>query len=312
MKKRTLAPLLLALSMLATITTTARNTNDGITEIHPAWAPVDLKFNLQPGARYLFTSTVKQEITQEAMGQQIVTTQDITSSYVYEVMSNDNGVTEINVIMDALKMDTDVGGMQRITFDSSNPDGSTNEMKPMSNIIGKSFQLFVNEDGSIKEVVGFEDVFNSIDGAGGEMLKQSFGDSSLVQSMNQITNIYPSNSVEIGDTWVKSFSGTIANMMLSEATSDIVLTEVNGDIATLSLDAQLSFSKAPGAAGNPMLESAEFEMKGTQGGTIEVDIASGLPLRSTLEQNVSGSMNVQGMEIPMTILSNIITTGEKL
>ena len=311
MKKRTLTPLLLALGILAATTTTARITNDGTTKVQPAHAAIDLKFNLQPGERYLFSSAVKQEITQEAMGQKIVTLQEITTDYLYAVKSKENGITEIDVTMDALKMDTDVGGMQRITFDSNDPEGSTPEMKMMSNIVGKSFQLFINEDGSIEKVVGFEDVFNSTDGAGNEMLKQTFGDSSLVQNMNQITNIYPGKAVDIGDTWVKTFSGTIANMMVSKATTSIELAEVNGEVAVLSMDAQLSFSKAPEAGGNPMLASAEFEMNGTQSGTITVDIASGLPIQSTLKQDISGTMSIQGMEIPISITSDIITTGEK-
>src|SRR5690606_14697868 len=137
------------------------------------------------------------------MGQQIVTLQDISTDYIYAVKSRKDGVTEIEVTLDALKMDTDVGGMQRLTFDSSNPDAGTSELKTMSDIIGKSFQLFVNEDGSVQKVVGFDEVFSTMEGAGSEMLKQSFGDSSLVQSMNQITNIFPNRAVDVGETWIK-------------------------------------------------------------------------------------------------------------
>lgn len=312
MMNRTLTFLLLVFCLPAITTVTARETKNETDNVWPVKAAVELKFNLQPGEKYLFSSVVKQEITQEAMGQQIITTQDIVTDYIYAVKGRENGVTEIDVMMDALKMDTDVGGMQRITFDSSDPDAGTAELKAMSDIIGKSFQLFVNDDGSVQKIVGFAELFGTVEGPGGELLKQSFGDSSLVQSMNQITNIYPDKAVDVGDAWVKTFSGSIANLLHSEATSNITLSELNGDIALLAVDSRLTFSKLAGTGGNPMLESAEFDMSGTQRGTMEVDVKSGLPIRSKLKQDITGKMNMQGMEIPMTITSDITTTGKKL
>lgn len=312
MMNRTLTSLLLAFCLLTATTAAARETKDETHKAAPKQAAVELKFNLQPGDRYLFSSVVKQEIAQEAMGQQITTIQDITTDYIYTIKARENGVTEIDVTMDALKMDTDVGGMQRITFDSSDPDASTAELKAMSNIIGKTFQLFVNEDGSVQKVVGFAEIFGTIEGLGGEMLKQSFGDSSLIQSMNQITNIYPNKAVNVGEAWVKTFSGSIANLLHSEATSNIKLSELKGDIAVLDVDSRLTFSKLAGEGGNPMLQAAEFDMSGTQRGTMEVDVKSGLPVLSKLKQDITGNMSMQGMEIPMTITSDITTTGKKL
>ena len=310
MTNRTLSFLLLAICVLTSAIGTARETKNE--QAKPTQAPVELKFNLEPGSRYLLSSAVKQKITQEAMGQQIVTLQDITTDYIYAVKSRENGVTEIEVTLDALKMDTDIGGMQRLTFDSSNPGAGTSELKTMSNIIGKSFQLYVNEDGSVQKIVGFDEIFSTMEGAGGEMLKQSFGDSSLVQSMNQITNIYPNKSVNVGETWTKLFSGSIANMMQSDATADITFSEQKGNFAILNMDSQLSFSKLPGTGGNPLMASADFEMSGTQRGTVEIDITSGLPILSTFKQDIAGQINMQGMEIPITIVSDITTTGKKI
>ncbi|MEC3880420.1 DUF6263 family protein [Parapedobacter sp. 10938] len=275
-------------------------------------ASVELKFNLKPGEKYLFSSVVKQEIVQEAMGQQITTTQDISTEYIYAIKAQENGITEIDVTMSAIKMDTDVGGMQRITFDSSDPDAGTSELKVMSNVVGKTFQLYINEDGSIHKVEGFADVFGAMGGQQAEILEQSFGDSSLVQSMNQITNIYPDTEVSIGDTWVKTFSGPIANLMQSETTSNFTLSELAGDIAVLEVAGQLTFSKFTGEGGNPMLQAADFNMSGTQHGTMEIDVNSGLPLLSKLKQDITGSMDMQGMKIPMSIASSITITGKKL
>ncbi|MGV3761888.1 DUF6263 family protein [Parapedobacter sp.] len=309
---RTIPALLWALCFLLTTSVTANETKDETNNGQPKKASVKLKFNLNPGDKYLFSSVVKQEIVQEAMGQRIITTQDITTEYIYTIKARQNGITQIDVMMSAMKMDTDVGGMQRITFDSSNPEEGTNELKVMANVIGKSFQLHVNEDGSVHKVEGFADIFGDMEGPQADILKQSFGDSSLVQSMNQITNIYPDKAVSVGDTWVKTFSGPIANLMQSEATSNFTLSGIEGDMAILEVAGQLTFSKFTGEGGNPMLQSADFNMSGTQKGTMEMDIKSGLPMLSKLKQDITGSVDMQGMKIPMTIASDITITGKKL
>lgn len=281
-------------------------------DTHPEKPAVHLKFNLKPGDKYLFSSVVKQEIVQEAMGQQITTTQDIATDYIYAIKTQENGITAVDVTMNAIKMDTDVGGMQRLTYDSNDPDAGTHELKAISNIVGKTFQLYINEDGSVQKVEGFAEVLGAMDGPEAEILKQSFGDSSLVQSMSQITNIYPSEAVSVGDTWIKTFSGSIANLMQSKATSNFTLSGIEGDIAVLEVDGEMNFSKFTGEGGNPMLQAAEFDMSGTQRGTMEVDVKSGLPILSKLKQDITGSVAMQGMEIPMTIVSDITTVGKKL
>src|SRR5690606_1040880 len=116
-----------AFCLLLTTSVIAHEPKEEIKKAQSEIAAVQLKFNLKPGDKYLFSSVVKQEIVQEAMGQQITTTQDISTEYIYTIKARDNGVTEIEVLMNALKMDTDVGGMQRITFDSNDPDAGTSE-----------------------------------------------------------------------------------------------------------------------------------------------------------------------------------------
>lgn len=273
---------------------------------------IALKFNLQPGDRYLFSSVVNQHITQDMMGQQITTTQDISTDYIYDVQSVQSGISTINVTFNAIKMDTDIGGMQRLTYDSADPEAGTSELKVMSTLVGKSFLIYINDEGNVEEVEGLAEILGAVDGQQSEILKQSFSDSTMIQNMNQIINIYPTKAVAIGDTWTKTFSGPIAGLMRSTATSNFSLSKIEGDVAVLDIDGQMNLSKLTGAGGNPMLQHAEFNLGGTQEGTLEVDIKSGLPLQTKLKQDISGNIEIQGMQIPMTILSNITITGTKL
>ncbi len=272
---------------------------------------IPLKFNLKPGDKYLFSSVVKQDITQEMMGQKVVTKQDMSSDYIYDVQTVKDGIATINVTFSAIKMDTDVaGGMQQLHFDSDNPDADTGELKVLSNLVGKSFLLYVNEEGKVERIEGLAEMIGSVDEQHAEILKQSFGDSSMIQSMNQITNIYPNKPVGKGDSWTKSSAGSVAGMLHSTATSDFSLSDISGDLALLAVDGQMVFSKLENSS-NPLLQGAKFDLNGTQKGTLEVDIKSGLPVRTTLKQNISGTLEIQGMQIPMTIVSDITITGKK-
>ncbi|MBK1440266.1 hypothetical protein JHJ32_09740 [Parapedobacter sp. ISTM3] len=304
-----------ALGLLVAFFTTAKGSSDlplpQKEDVLPDNRALTLKFNLKRGEQYFFSSATKQNITQSFMGQQMATTQDILSEYIYDIQSVQNGITAINVTFSRIKMDTDVAGMQRITFDSENPEASSNELSAISNLVGKSFQMYINEEGNVEKVEGLADIIDAAGGQQAELLKQSFGDSSMILSMNQMTNIYPANQVEIGDSWVKAFTGPIAGMMQSEATSTFVLSKTEGNVATLTVAGQMNFSKLQNG-GNPMLQGAEFKLKGTQEGTLQVDVESGLPIQTNLKQDIGGDIEIQGMQIPMSIVSDITITGKKL
>lgn len=301
-----------AFCILLTASLANAEPKDNLNDVQSENRDIRLRFDLKPGDKYQFSSVAKQEIVQEAMGQKITTTQDISTEYIYTVQAQQDGVTQIDVTISAIKMDTDVGGMQRITFDSSDPEAGNSELKVLSNVIGKSFRLYIKENGSILKVEGFADAFGALESPQAEILEQSFGDSSLVQSMNQITNIYPDGAVSVGDNWVKTFSGPVANLMQSETTSTYTFSTLTDDSATLEVDGQLTFTKFTGQGGNRMLQTADLNMNGTQHGTMDVDVKSGLPMLSKIKQEVAGSVEIQGMKIPMNITSTITITGKKI
>lgn len=303
---------LLSLLVLACATVSANGLTDKKDTPLPHRQQVLLKFNLQPGASYLFSSTMEQNIGQTLMGQQMTTIQRIVSDYLYDVRSVENGITTINVTFSAIKMDMDIAGMQSVSFDSENPDAATGELKALSNLVGKSFLMQVDESGRVGKIEGLAEMFASVGGREAEMLRQSFGDSSMMQNMNQVINIYPNRNVAIGDHWAKTFSGPIAGFLQSEASSTFSLTGINGNSAILETAGRMNFSKLEGPGVNPMLAGAEFNLNGTQTGTLEVDIKSGLPVSVRLRQDIEGDIDVQGMLIPTTIASDITITGKKL
>ena len=52
---------------------------------------------------------------------------------------------------------------------------------------------------------------------------------------------------------------------------------------------------------NPQMKGMDIEMTGTQSGTMEIDVKSGLINASKFKQEVSGNMKIPGEVIPMTL-----------
>ncbi len=303
---------ILAISSLTCGAVSAYGPTDKATTQPAVQQPVLLKFNFQPGDKYAFSSNTKQRIEQEMMGQKMVTTQDMESEYLYDIQRVENGTTIIKVTFSTIKMDMDIAGMQRIAFDSDNPEAATSELQALTNMVGRSFTMHVDAAGDVKKIVGLAEIIASAPGQQAEMLKQTFNDSSMVQSMSQFISIYPNRNVAVGDQWAKQFSGPIANMMQYEGNSTFSLAEIEGDLAIVETTGQMKFSKLEGPTANPMLQGAEFNLTGTQTGTCEIAVRSGLPVSTQLNQHITGDIDVQGFKIPMTIHSDMVITGRKL
>lgn len=275
---------------------------------------VNLRLNFKQGDKYLFSSAVKQTTSQEIMGQKMESTQDMITDYIYDVESVQSDVTRIKVTFDALSTTVNTGfpGASPLTYDSRNPEQGSAELKTLSNLVGKSFYIDINKGGEVTNVEGLADVISSVGGEQSQLLSQLFDDGAMTNSLNAITHIYPDKSVKIGESWNKSTSGPIASVMHSEADFTYLLDRVEGDLATVSISGQQKISTSPDGGANPLLQGAEFNLNGTQTGSAEIEMKSGLIVTNRQQQEISGTVSAQGFEIPMRLTIDTTITGKKL
>ncbi len=268
-----------------------------------------LKFNLKPGDKYLFSSVMKQLTTQEAMGREIKTTQHTTADYLYDVLSVQNGITTINVTFRAMKMDMDISGVKHVSFDSDKPEEAPAELSALKDMVGKSFVMEVNEEGTVQSVKGLVEIMG---GAQSPLQQLGFTDSAMTHTMSQMTNIYPNKAVSVGEGWAKALSAPLANLLHMDITATYTLTAISGKTAIVDVKGDIQFSKLKNGATVPVMADADVSLTGTQNGTLELDIESGLPQKMTLKQDISGNLDIQGMKIPMSLQSDTVITGGKL
>ena len=123
--------------------------------------------------------------------------------------------------------------------------------------------------------------------------------------MEQSLNVYPDVPVRPGDTWQRTYATNIGFMDMKVVSNYKLISVANGT-AHISVDATIT--SAP--AGNPQQQEMHLEMKGSQTGTMDIDIVTGLILESRFGQDVSGTIRIPGVEIPVKLRSDTRILGK--
>jgi len=258
---------------------------------------LDLHLNLAAGDSYLYSVSVDQKMVQEIIGEQLEMNQKLNTDYKYTVESNDGESIKIKASCERMQLTVDYPGDQ-IEYDSE-LKGSDSRFSGLDNLIGKPFYLFLDNKGNIYKTEGFKEL-----GAGlkaNEVVKQIFTDSALINSLNM--DIYPDSPVSIGTSWNKIAHIDLMNVKLQnnlsytlEGTSeDIAWVNVNGDITG-------------------MADNSDFKMdlKGSQTGTIETDLKSGLISSGNIQTEIEANIQSLDLVSPMKLSSETTITSRKL
>lgn len=275
----------------------------------------DLKLNLEKGIKYYYSFVNNQDITQEMMGDTVKFVQSITWGYQLEVTEVKEGVMTIKTTYDHIKMSND-NQVYNLSYDSKEPLDSTNIFAfVMSNFIDKSFTMDVSSDGTVSNIVGFDDIFTSILaelGEDGEIiiqnLRSQFSEETVSENLELGFKIFPKEVVKIGDTW------NIMNIVNGPFSMDIdntyTLKSIKSGVATVELTSTIKQDDE--ITGIADLPGAEISIDGSQKGELQIEIKTGLVIKSTINQEINQLIKAQGMEIPVYVKSDLEITSKKL
>ncbi|MBL7704118.1 MAG: hypothetical protein JNM21_01105 [Taibaiella sp.] len=248
----------------------------------------DLKFNLKPGAAYIYDMDVMQNV--EAAGNS--STNNLYSKYTFNVKEAAEGNSKIEVVYDLMRMEMKSMGN---TIKMSSED-QTPEAQGFRDMVNKPFSMTVSPEGKVVSIDGWESIEKS-----GAMKSED-----LKQSMETSLNIFPDKAVKVGDTWKKDAAMSM-QMFKMNISSTYTLTEVKGNIATITMDSEIKM----GQDNNTQTNGMTMEMNGTQKGKMDVELNTGMTLTGNITQDIKGEMQVQGQKMPMNIKSEIKITGKQ-
>ncbi|MEI8278983.1 MAG: DUF6263 family protein [Bacteroidota bacterium] len=273
---------------------------------------VALKFNFQPGSKYQYTMSTKLNIEQTVMGASIKIGQDMLMASTYTIAAADGSNKKISVNYDRIAMKSDNNYMP-MEFDSADSTKQNDILKGIGKMINQPFNVVVSEKGEVISVEGLDKVINGMvdttkpnQKQQKALLSQQMSDSSVKASMQQSFNVYPDKPVKPGDIWTKTYTVPMANIIM-KVESEYKLTSIDKGIAHIDVNSKMTSLSST----NPAMKELKIEMTGTQKGTTDMEISSGLITSNKLIMDIKGKLNVTGTEVPMNLNGTITLTGIK-
>ena len=282
----------------------------------------DYGLNLEVGETYSQFYTAESKVEQTIMGMEQTVTISLSSGVDFKVtqkMSDrykmDVSYKEIEMIMNLPQGETRVSTKE----ESDNPMSSM-----MKNMVGKSFQVEMLNNGKVTKVENLENVFsNMFEGIPdlseeqksqlvGQMM-QSYGEKAFKGNIEMITAILPAKKVSVGDSWTSTtrlesgFAADVNNTYtLASSDASAVVIEGSSDIAT---DPTGSTTEVNGM-------KTSYELSGTMTATYTLDPKTNWVLMGKVNQKMTGEAEIAdspqipgGITIPMEI-TNLMTIGQ--
>lgn len=257
-------------------------------------------YNLKKGDKFSLTRINSVTTIQEAMGQSIETKQIETTIEDLEVTESTGDAFIIQVNTGRRKINISSPMMSQV-MDS---DLAGDQNKPFKMMTGKPFSFKMNKKGQILEVIGLDNMKAA--------MRKEMMSSAFAEATDDLLSVYAESAVKSileaqftfyntgsGDTWTQKSSVVATNIPI-ELTNNL---SWDNDKTILS-QADIKLNSSTNLGGLDM----KFVLAGDQKAIIDLDQKSGFPLKVQVLQELKGSMQAQGQDIPMTMTTETTTT----
>lgn len=282
------------------------------------WAELKVKMQFAPkvGDVYHLSMVMEQEIKQTLMDEEMTMNQTIGFGFSYTATAideNGNVVIDVQYEWVQVKQTSPNGEM---TYDSRNPSEEVDQAAlAFGALVGKGFSMKVSPAGEVLEISGLDTMITALlddmkleDQAlraqMEEQLKKQYNEEALKEQFGSIIVKYPEGEAKIGDTWTASVKSSSIVPLAVETT--YTLTGYKDGIATIGASSTISTDSENSETDMGMYK-IQYNLSGTQEGTIEVDTEIGWSVSSVITQTVTGemtlSMETEEITVPVTIQS---------
>jgi hypothetical protein len=281
-----------------------------------------LEYKLAKGETYKINVLTDLTMNQEMMDQDMKIAILMDMKMHYDVTDVQANLITMNLMYDAVSMDMDMDmgamGATKMSFNSNTEETvatSENMSAMFKAMTGIPVEMKISKQGKVESVSGFDKIFTTMLATFAEdvdeqvkiqteeMLKQQFNNESAKSMFQQISAYFPEKPIGIGEDWKVSMDIKTGQFSL-KSDMDMTLKSVEENIATLEVSGSIS-TPEDGIVQEIQGMETKTSMKGTQQGTIKIDINTGWPVNSEISQNLEGKTEVMGIKIPLTYVSKI-------
>lgn len=265
-----------------------------------------LEYTLKKEDIFTVKQSAEQIITQELDGAAHEITNSIDGVLQFEVTAVRDSIYEIALTFKDLnlKMTSSIQGeLMNVSAKEVNEDNM--QSKIFSSLLNTPVQLVLAKTGDILEISGGDSLVKQMAEASGledefslNMMKKSlqkeFGSEALSDSYEQMTFIYPTNPVQVGDSWENEYKGKLSakNSWTLEALSN----EEGRIIGTANIIMDVTEL------------ATTMKLSGTQRTEITFNPSTGFMNTMSVEgesQGVSTMTQMESQEIPTQVKSTI-------
>ncbi|GAB4094373.1 DUF6263 family protein [Flaviaesturariibacter terrae] len=257
------------------------------------------KIGFQKGQKLEVVTESKRNSSQELMGQTMESTMNSTTTEIFDVQ--DATAASATIEHKTKRFQFSAEGMgQSQTFDSEKPDDLKGEMGQVidKKVLKNKYTMTIDAFGKVTAVKADDDNPNGSkkdEEAGmAEMLAQQLGGNFALPKAGDPTmfSILPGNrEVSTGDSWSDS---TAAEGTRTKR--NFVVKSITADQVVLDFTAETKIEKTIELMGN----EASVHTSDKSSGSIIIDRKTGLVRSMTTTGKTEGTVDVQGMSVPVT------------
>jgi hypothetical protein len=276
-------------------------------------AQTSLAYKLEVGDQFKVKQVANQDIIQDMNGQKHEMKNLLEGDFTFIVEEVNDSLYGIKFKFDRFKM-----------VSSSNLIGeimsiNTNDSIAEDDIEGKIFAELINVDlamkmyknGKIKSIEGSNKLISQMVNAVGdideftkevmkESMKGDFSNESLAKSFEQMTYIYPNDTVKTGDSWENNFEGELSSK------NTWTLESINEEDIIISGESSVIFKNED--------TDVEMNLKGDMTSNLTTSLNTGFVKTMSTTSTVKGHSilhNMNDLKVPTTITSNVTYKIEK-
>jgi hypothetical protein len=281
---------------------------------------VEIKLNLELGKVYPQLMYSKAIVMQEINGQKINMDITLNGKLTYRVKSISKKDYQMEVEYKSLSMSMALP-QGSANFDSEKKDKSDVFSTFLGEMVNKPFEITMTKIGKITDVKNIEflieDVLSHFTELPAEQLAQlkaqflkSFGEDAFKASFESLSAIYPSKSVDKGESW--EIKTKLESGMTADVISTYTLSAINANshvikgrsiITSANRDTYVPINGMP----------TRYDLSGSMSSEIELDKITGWVIEAKINQEIQGDVYIKknsklpdGLIIPMVMKSTLM------
>ncbi|MBP6431498.1 MAG: hypothetical protein KA319_07015 [Ferruginibacter sp.] len=252
---------------------------------------------LDAGKKYEIVTVIDGNNTAEVMGQSMETPIKSTSNAILDIKSATEKGYQSSYVTNRLQFYTSTMG-QEMSYDSDKKEDKDTPMgKSLGNIVGGETTFTVNNDGNIIKETVVKPTEEKKDNDASDMMGSMMGGLASGNAGScPAFDLFKSNKeIKIGESFVDS-SSTEDKDGKSKNSTTYTLKEIKDGNAIFTIAGTSSIEKRMEQMGNEMTINTSIKSSGE----VLVDAATGLLNKKTVISETTGTIDVQGMSIPMS------------